>query len=330
MKFEFVPENIKKGNPVKPSVVSINQLEFDILSLRRTYGVTIVLNDKQPLKIQYKTAIICIGESIDGNYIIEIQKQKTFVDGKEPSTSAELLMEACGNALYPLELEINKKFEILNINNYQAIVDRWKVKKNEIRQSFEGVYAESVLNETTKVIENQESFERKLFNNDWFYVVFFNPIKSKTQKQAYPFIPHKEGVLFELQSKAAYHKKRVKDIIITQKGACIDQRSEHDIRQGTLFSKDVKKFANGVCDINYHIYDETKVIDGVIADIELIFPSEKKEKVHLEIFNLKTQIPKTNTEKNIEQQQQLEQEIKEKKKKKRYFVFGKEVKLKNK
>ncbi len=326
MRLDFVPKDITEDHTVS-STIALHEIVLDPSVLQRTYGVTLFLGHDTPVKIQYKIDLTFLHETEEGSYIIEIQKQQMYINGKQPTAAIEILMDACGAVIYPLQVAVTKNFGLLDIVNHNSITQRWKRVKKELQQSFEGAYATSLLEETSKTISSTNAIERAVFSKDWFYVAFFNALRGRMIQQRFPMIPHQKGVLYQITNKACYHKRRIKDIVLTSQGICIDQRSEDEITKGNRLSDTSLLHATGTSHLTYQFFEGTHQIDAITGNIELTLPSEQKESVRIEIFNLKDEIPKTTDEKVEDDQKKLQKEVDQKKKKKRYFLFGKELKL---
>lgn len=327
MRLEFIPKDTVQDHPEKGKHIALHQISLHPLSLRRTYGVTLRFHHQTPIQIQYKIDLICCKRDGDNNYHIEIQKQDMYINKKSLSSSIDLLMQACGKVLYPLVIKVNKKCEFIGIVNHTAICNRWATLKTELQQSHTGQYARSLIEETSKTLSNVSTIERSLCTNDWFYNLFFNALKGNAYQERFPIVPYQKGVLYDIKTSAYYHKTRTKDIVITKKGVCTDTRNEQDIKQGNLSLGTNSTPPIGSCDIAYHVFEGTNLIDAIIGEFSLDYPSGNKEKVGIEICNLKHEIPQTTQEKQLEKDRVMQQEIAEKKHKKKYFLFGKEIKF---
>ncbi|WP_299186704.1 hypothetical protein [uncultured Aquimarina sp.] len=327
MRLEFIPKEMKEEKSSQEVLIPLNAIELDPLSLRRTYGVSLFYGKDKLTKIQYKIDLIYKKETEDENFIIEIQKQELYINEKRVSSSVDLLMEKCGEVLYPLEISVNKNLKFLEIANHSTIVKRWEYLKKEIKKSFEGNFADSIIDETSKILSDSDAIKRKLVENDWFYILFFNPVGTRNFEQHLPLIANKRGIAYTFRNTAHYHIKRKRDIVIHKQGTCTDERSEQEIFQGKTISNENENQVSGKSNFTYQIFRGSNLVDVIIGEVELRFPSNKKEFVKVEIFNLRNEIPKTNQEKANQKDQELEKDIKEKKKKKKYFLFGKEIKI---
>lgn len=326
----FFPEEYyqKEDTNIKEEI-PFSSISLDPSLMKRVYGVTLYYsNEKKILQtIQYKISLQFLKETENGNYLIEIVKDKIFVNEKRSSNTSDLLAETCGKQIYPLILEITRDFNYIGIQNHKEIMKRWKSQKSYLELSYKGTYAEQVIEKTEVVLFSYDLLESKLFNNDWFFNVFFNGITTDISHKYFPLIPYKKGIVYKTNTKIISHKKREKDIIFLQKGICIDQRNKDEILNGRLNPSSFSNQAEGNSEIAYHLYEDTFLIDAIIGEIQLEKPIEETKKVLFEIFNLKKEKPLTQAEIQEKEQKDLEKEIKEKKQKKRYFLFGKEVKI---
>lgn len=327
MKLEFIPKQMKEEKLNQEALIPLNAIELDVPSLRRTYGVSLFFGQDKSTKIQYKIDLIFKKEIEDENFIIEIHRQELYINEKKVSSSIDILMKKCGQAIYPLEIIVDKNLQFIEVANHNIIRKRWEYLKKELKKSFEGNFVDSIIDETSKILSDADAIKRKLVQNDWFYILFFNPVGIRNFKQSLPLIPNKNGVLYSFKNTANYHKKRKKDIIIYKQGACTDDRSEQEILQGKTISNGNKNQVSGNSNFTYQIFQGSNLVDAITGEVELLFPSNKKEFIKIEIFNIRNEIPKTNQEKINEGDYELEKDVNKKKKKKKYFLFGKEIKF---
>lgn len=327
MRLEFIPKQMKEEKPNQGALIPLNTIELDVPSLRRTYGVSLFFGQDKSTKIQYKIDLIFKKEIEDENFIIEIHRQELYINEKKVSSSIDILMKECGQAIYPLEVIVDKNLQFIEIANHNKILKRWEYLKKQLQKSFEGNFTDSIIDETSKILSDADAIKSKLIQNDWFYILFFNPVGIRNFKQRLPLIPNKNGVLYAFKNTAHYHKKRKEDIVIYKQGACTDDRSEQEILQGKTISNGNKNHVSGNSNFTYQIFQGNNLVDAIIGEVELLFPSNKKEFIKIEIFNIRNEIPKTSQEKLNERDYELDKDVNEKKKKKKYFLFGKEIKL---
>ncbi len=305
--------------------------KFNPLGIARTYGVLFVSEDENRKKLQfhYEIDVICIEETQDDHFLFEIFKHQIYINEKTPDILIDELSERCGKVLYPLQLKVNRQGEIIKINNYQYIVDRWEAEKKAILRSYKGKEVTLLMKNMDAVIEDINKLTDMLLQRDWFITLFFAPIYNfnVTKNIALPFIPYQLGCPYEFKNKITKHTHKKEDVVIRLKGKCIDTRSERDILRGNLISLDKeKKRVKGKIDINYQFYKEAKLANAITGICSLDFPSGKSKKMTVEMYNLKNKTPLSSVQKEaISEEKKIAEEKKlpKKKKKKRFSFFKK-------
>ncbi|MCF6350553.1 MAG: hypothetical protein L3J23_05920 [Flavobacteriaceae bacterium] len=313
------------GNDIVKEEKVITFFKYNPIDVKRTYGVLLIFqNEKQnKLQIHFEIEIICL-KKIGRFYIFEINKKQVYVNEKKPNTTIDELVEKCGNVLYPLQIKVNSIGLVTTIINHKAIQNRWVIVQQKIKQAYKGKEVNLLLKNMNATL--QDTDKTTLFlQRDWFMSLFFTSIYQNNKKDIkyFPFIPYTSGVAYEIKQiyKNYTHKKGT--MIIEQKGECIDTRSESDILQGNLILVNKGEIVKGISDLKYHIHKNSSIVDAIIGSCQIDFPSGKNKKVIIEIYNLKEKTPKTETERN-EEQEELEKKIPQpKKQKKKYFSFWK-------
>ncbi|WP_299254505.1 hypothetical protein [uncultured Aquimarina sp.] len=311
----------------------LDHFSYKPLGVANTYGVLLISEDekKKRLQIHYEIDVICLDETEDNHFEFEVLKHQIYINEKAPNILIDELSERCGKVLYPLLLKVNRQGLVVNILNQEDIIKRWETEKASINQSYKGKEIQLLLKNMDIVINNTNQLTDLVLQRDWFITIFFSPLYNinlkdkKKNKISLPFIPYSPGVIFETKNKISTHSHKKNDVIINQKGKCIDQRSERDILRGNLISIDkIKKVVKGKLDLKYQIYKDSLIADAITGICNLEFPSGKEKKMTVEIYNLKNKTPLSSVKRAalFEISEEEEKNI-SKKKKKRFFFFGK-------
>ena len=310
----------------------ISSLVYAPLGVARTYGVVFISEDENQKKLQihYEIDVICLEETDDENFIFEIFKHQIYINEKKPNILIDELSEQCGKVIYPLQLKVNRQGEILKITNQQQIADRWENKKVDIKQSYNGDEVTLLLQHMDIVIENEKKLTDLIIQRDWFITLFFSPVYNinaiKKKEISLPFIPYAKGVSYEIKNKIKPHQYKEGDILIKQKGTCIDSRGEKDILRGNLISiHKNNKTVNGKINLTYQLYKDSLLPDVITGMCTLDFSSKRGKKMSVEMYNLKNKTPQSSVEKAAIMKKENEEKENSlpKKKKKRFFFFGK-------
>ncbi|WP_298538635.1 hypothetical protein [uncultured Aquimarina sp.] len=311
----------------------LDHFSYNPLGVANTYGVVLISEDEkqQRLQIHYEIDVICLDETEDNHFEFEVFKHQVYINEKTPDILIDELSERCGKVMYPLLLKVNRQGLAVGILNQEDIIKRWETEKDSINQSYKGKETDLLLKNMDIVVNNTNQLTDLVLQRDWFIKLFFSPLYNinltdkKKNKISFPFIPYAPGVIFETKNKMSTHSNKKNDIVIKQKGKCIDPRSERDILRGNLISIDkIKKPVKGKLDLKYQIYKDSSIADAITGVCNLDFPSGKIKNMTVEMYNLKNKTPLSSAKRAalFEITEEEEKNV-PKKKKKRFFFFGK-------
>lgn len=101
-----------------------------------------------------------------------------FIDDNAPDKMIDELSSKIVAVLYPLKIVVDEFGKWIDIHNYDEIVSRWKDKKSEILDYYEGEVVKSYIEHTEYVLENSKRLLASL-RYDYFLNTFFNGIHLK-------------------------------------------------------------------------------------------------------------------------------------------------------
>ncbi|MGO3183391.1 MAG: LysM peptidoglycan-binding domain-containing protein [Aequorivita sp.] len=206
------------------------------------YGVLkTIKNGKKESTIKYKLSLRFYPKDADNDRFVSVDKiSKTFINDEEPSLMADEMALACTDVLYPILFEIDSNGRLLNIHNHSEILKRWKNKRSNELQYFQGEVAENYFDLFEKSLEEKEYLFHKL-QSDWFFIGYFNDIYSVYDNQTniekeigFPILPHTKGVAYVIDQRAENFSvnNRIK---IFLKGKCSDLRSKTELESKIYF-----------------------------------------------------------------------------------------------
>lgn len=117
LEYIYIPKtayNEWNSNQVKSTFI-----DYPLSKMKTHYGF-ISTYFPQKLVVQNKFQIE------RNNFIVEISKEKTFVNNQELDLIIEQMLEKINETLYPLQLRVNKNGEFDEIINGVEVYDRWK------------------------------------------------------------------------------------------------------------------------------------------------------------------------------------------------------------
>lgn len=208
------------------------------------YGVLkTIKNGEKESTIKYETSVRIYPKDNDNERFVSVDiTSKTYINDEEPGLVADELALACTEVLYPIIFIVDKNARILEIQNHDEILNRWKKQKATKLKYYEGDVA----------LNYFESFEQTLIDkelslyylkNDWFLHLYFNTLlystylpenKEKAVAITFPIIPNTAPVAFKVKKKAKIFKKNNR-IRIDVKGTCSDKRSKDELERKLFF-----------------------------------------------------------------------------------------------
>lgn len=174
-------KNINANQPVELNKdLSLNLADNKI----RNYGLTILFEeDDEANEIKYELSVTCLGLSEASTILYRIDKTSpVYVNELIPDLVADKLAYEAGKVFYPLIIETDKNSAYLNVKNINEIQSRWPKIKENLKQYYEGEYAEKYF-ELMDLRLNDENFIQIIFKEDWFIKVYFQSIYKSYTKQ---------------------------------------------------------------------------------------------------------------------------------------------------
>lgn len=207
------------------------------------YGVLkTIKSGKKETTIAYQKSVRFYPKDEFGiNYVSVDVTSKTFINNEEPSLVAEELALSCTKILYPIVFQIDKNCNILEIQNHQEILNRWKKQKVKNLDYYKGDTAKNYFESFEETITDKELCLYYL-KNDWFYNLYFNTIystyvseaKQKQETVTFPIISHTAGVEFTIKKEAKISEQN-KRVRIDAKGFCSDKRTKTELESKLFF-----------------------------------------------------------------------------------------------
>ncbi|MGI9653031.1 hypothetical protein [Chryseobacterium sp. RLHN22] len=169
VKFVYLPTKYYESRQAQ--LLKSNNLLLPQTNSKKIYGIQLKFSVSD-LTIHYK---VNVNRSING--IVEIIKQKTFVNDYEVEHQIEQLSEKAVNAMYPLQLLLNENGSVQQIVNHEEIKRRWDTEVHpELSRYYVGEVAENVIkimnSHYNKLKDATVFFERNIFFNLFFLPVY--------------------------------------------------------------------------------------------------------------------------------------------------------------
>jgi len=183
----YIP--VEKYNTWKEKQLPASRITIPGASEKLTYGVLITQQSSE-LQMDY---LIDIQRQTENK--ISISRQKLYVNDQEVGMMVEKMMETAGEALYPLQLSLNKKGKPDKIENAEEIQTRWtETYRPKVKQYYVGEVTDGLVARFDHFYENIANGAGSLQRNI-FYPLFFMPIYD-----SYPDYQKKERLDFYFPS----------------------------------------------------------------------------------------------------------------------------------
>lgn len=280
---EILPETLPKfveyiylpAHSVKKRQQSLLQtpaLELLNKISKKKYGVIIRFPNRD-LQIHYTITV----SRLSGG-IIEIQKDKTWVNNEEVDRQIEKLAEAASEALYPLQVSTQSNGALNKIINHKDISGRFK---NDIypklRQYYVGNVADEILGKLTRSFDQLGSNCGFLRKNS-FFNLYFQPVyrfySSFKITQNFSFYFPKPDIM------ADYDAEFILDKEFTRSNK-VAMRIEGEESE-SFFNRHKKR---GKVDLLYKFHRDNNEIFSVTGSISC-FEQQKEHLTEVQIFEL--------------------------------------------
>lgn len=189
----YLPKDIyeKRQTEILPSTT----ISYPKNSNSKTYGVIIKFEHKD-VQIHYKIHVK------REHFLVELQKEKSYINNQEVSKVAEQIFEKAEEVLYPLKISVEKNGGFQKIENTKEISQRWTGQYyQKLSEYYVGEVADEILSKINSSFKNLEA-RSELLSNSIFYQIFFFPVY-----QTYPnFANNGETNIFfaDLEANVSY------------------------------------------------------------------------------------------------------------------------------
>jgi len=243
--------------------------------VRKTYGV--LFNFGETLQVHYEIEVTYLEEMPDDTFLFELNKKQVYIDNKAPDKMIDKLADEMGKVLYPLSLKVTKQGLIAEVCNQDSILKRWKIKREELLEAYQGkVVAEGIQAMETVLQDNVKL--TGTVRKDWFFSLFFSGFYGLQHKDKLeplslqlpmmPYAPLAEyGVFREITERND-----------TNQAFTITCRSDNTVTWAALPAK-------GSVDVTYKLYHADFTLRSITGAASLTLDSGLVKNVSFEIFH---------------------------------------------
>jgi len=287
---------------VMPEAKKIDSVQdfFDFpLSYKRIFGVSIAFKqgNKEDQHLSFETKVTLIRDSSSQFPLLEIDRYNLFINRQMPSYIGDKLAHDCGKVIYPALISLDKRFGMVAVKNQQAMLERWALSKEKIKEKHSGEVVLWYLNKAEKTLMDKTLLFRSL-QQDLFLTAFCAPLyetPASLKKNVYvdlniPIIPFTKPIVYKTEQKILQTKDSENTITIVQKGQVSDERSGFDLVAKNAIAVgivDNKDKAKGTLDAVYELNSKTSVIESIRAHYTIDLPDNESREISLNAFYLK-------------------------------------------
>lgn len=166
---EYVYLPINNYEKRQEKLLKNDELVFPSKPMKKQYGVILKFSPKN-LQIHYKINIK------HNQQIVELEKEKTYINNQGINKIIEQLFEKVEKSLYPLKLSVRENGSINTIENDKEITKRWKDDCfPKLKEYYQSETSDEVLEQLDVAFSNINKKE-DLLERNLFYKLYFLPI----------------------------------------------------------------------------------------------------------------------------------------------------------
>lgn len=227
--------HIARKNEARPKNNPI--LEYNPIKGEKIYNVFYNFSDgESENNISFQTSIKSIENKSNINgHIVEIDRTSiTLIDNEEPELVIDDLAIVTTKVIYPLQIIVNYRGNFVGIRNYEEIINRWEIVKENIHNNFEGQQTEKYISWTEETLQSKETLLTAL-KKDWFLKVYFAEIYIKYYSNYkinttfyFPIISDLEGYEYKIVQEMNKYCDDESQLTISQTGKIYDEMNENN------------------------------------------------------------------------------------------------------
>ncbi|OXA83711.1 hypothetical protein B0A66_22115 [Flavobacterium hercynium] len=264
----------KKPEPVR-FVGSDFILPFRPHNLYTEYSVKYTIEKegtKQTLRQYYKLTRLQSQTNQKDYHFIQINKiSPLLINEKVAQNRAQQIAEQIDQLLFPLRIVVDEWGKWIDLNSYYKIKARWEERKEEIKEAYQGVVYDNIVESIENIIKDDDTL-LKYVSRNWFLRAYFNGIHEKYTPELetiknlfFPCITKMKNQKFHIIQKVAPYLDDSNLIEVTQKGT-----SENE-------------FINGSYNAAYFLNPNNYSIEYFTVECDL---KNRNQKIMIEVKNL--------------------------------------------
>ncbi|RZJ70725.1 hypothetical protein [Flavobacterium sp.] len=153
-----------------------NCIRFNGSAFERTYAVEMFIeeNENSKTRISHK-AFVKVLEVRNDAYLVSVVLWNFLINDREPDLILEQLAQKCRRPIENLEFLVNRKWQIIGLENHDLILESWQKTKKRVEQEYSGDIFDRYVSAQDQVIRNKQVLLEKL-KKDVFLTQYFSPV----------------------------------------------------------------------------------------------------------------------------------------------------------
>ena len=192
-----------------------NSIHFNFKDFIKKYAVQIYIDgeiDDDASSISYKVKVHYTKEYTKPYFCAEVLISNFLINEKLPQTTMQDIALECSKTIEKCVFQVNTKNEIIGLENYKEILEKWKNIKQGIVQEYEGEIDYKYLAVFEKSLENETillaKIKKNVFINQYFFPIFDEPYHGFQKKNVEIFnfftIDFQEEVVVEIENQGDF------------------------------------------------------------------------------------------------------------------------------
>ncbi|MFD0860710.1 hypothetical protein ACFQ1M_00710 [Sungkyunkwania multivorans] len=222
------------------SIEGVHDIARTSRRINRVYGCSLVSHyQSSEQSISYEMHLHTIEQRYESS-IVSVVKKDVRVNNSRSYKSIDYLAVHCASVLYPLQLLITDKLEILDLVNHQEICKRWEIKKKELEKEFaKNDFLKRYLYQMEVTLLDKRSVLNSIAQDLFFHTLrnsMYRGSNSARNEILLPMVPNTSPISYEVFQKSSKRLDENSLFKIQLKGKVNDPRSPYEIATGNPVS----------------------------------------------------------------------------------------------
>ena len=194
-----------------------NSIYTDFKYFTKQYSVEISIDGEahDDLSIvSYNATVNYTKDVMKPYFLAEVIITDFLLNYKYPDSIMQIIALRCREAIEKCVFQVNTKNEIVALENYKVIVEKWSHIKEKIVQEYDGETIDKYLILFEKGLENSDvllkKIKKNLFINQYFFPIFDEPYHGfqKRGVEIFSFfnLDYQEEVLIEIENEGNFNE----------------------------------------------------------------------------------------------------------------------------